>query len=101
MSLKLMFNLRPLLFIVFLLDFHLFLSSIFLFLLDLFALFLQSTRPDEVILLAVLGPGVYFANEYQKQKKCFWGVELGQCVGLTTSPPSVSRLSGRCGILNI
>jgi hypothetical protein len=29
------------------------------------------------------------------------GVERGFCVGLTTLPPSVSRLSRQCGILNI
>jgi hypothetical protein len=68
--------------------------------------------PDEVnfyiclILPAALGPGVYSAsnrNEYHKHKnnnvsgrvKCF------RCVGLTTLPPSVSRLSRQCGILNI
>jgi hypothetical protein len=60
------------------------------------------SRPDEVnaffsILPAALGPGVHSAsnrNEYQKQeKKCFWGEERGRCVGLTTLPPSVSRLS--------
>jgi hypothetical protein len=41
-------------------------------------------------------------NEYQKhKKKCFWGVKHGWCVGLTTLPPSVSRPSRQCGILNI
>jgi hypothetical protein len=39
-------------------------------------------------------------NEYQKQQKCFWGVERGQCVRLT-SLPSVSRLSRQCVLLNI
>jgi hypothetical protein len=48
--------------------------------------------PDEVNFL------IY---QYQKQKKCFWGVKCGGCVGLTTLPPSVSRLSRQCGILNI
>jgi hypothetical protein len=50
-------------------------------------------------------PGVYSAsnrNEYRKhKKKCFWGVERCRCIGLTTLPPSISRLSGQCGILNI
>jgi hypothetical protein len=70
-------------------------------------------RPDEVnefssiylILQAALGPGVHSAsnrNEYQKQKnKCFWGVECCRCVGLTALPPTVSRPSRQCGILNI
>jgi hypothetical protein len=31
----------------------------------------------------------------------FWRVKCGGCVGLTTLPPSVSRLSRQCGILNI
>jgi hypothetical protein len=53
---------------------------------------------------AALGPGLYSAsnrNEYQKQKNCFWGVEGGQSVGMTTLPPSVSRLSTPYGVLNI
>jgi hypothetical protein len=37
----------------------------------------------------------------ETKKKRFWGVKYGGCVGLTTLPPSVSRLSRQCGILNI
>jgi hypothetical protein len=37
----------------------------------------------------------------RSRKKCFWGVESGQRIRLTTSLPSVSRLSRQCGILNI
>jgi hypothetical protein len=58
-----------------------------------------------LILPAALGPGAYSAsnrNEYHKMKNtCFWGVKCGRCIGLTTLPPSVSRLSRQCGILNI
>jgi hypothetical protein len=36
-------------------------------------------------------------NEYQKQKITF----VGSIVRLTTLPPSMSRLSRQCGILNI
>jgi hypothetical protein len=32
---------------------------------------------------------------------CFWGVEHGRCVGLTTPLPSMSRLCRQCGMLNI
>jgi hypothetical protein len=31
----------------------------------------------------------------------FRDVKCGRCIGLTTLPPSVSRLSRQCGILNI
>jgi hypothetical protein len=37
----------------------------------------------------------------RSRKIMFSGVERGWCVGLTTLPPSVSRLSRQCGILNI
>jgi hypothetical protein len=57
-----------------------------------------------LILPAAVDPGVYSAsnrNRHQRHKKSFWGIERGRCVGLITSPPSVSRVSRQCGILNI
>jgi hypothetical protein len=45
---------------------------------------------------AALGSGVYSASkthEAEAEKYCLWGVERGRSVGLTTLPPSVSRLS--------
>jgi hypothetical protein len=37
----------------------------------------------------------------KSKKKCFLGAQCGRCLGVTTLPPSVSRLSRQCGILNI
>jgi hypothetical protein len=59
-----------------------------------------------LIFTAELGPGAYSAdnkNEYQnrKKEKCFLGAGRGRYIRLTTLPPSVSRLSKQCGILNI
>jgi hypothetical protein len=34
-------------------------------------------------------------------RECFFGVERGRLVSLTTSPPSLSRLPAQCGILSI
>jgi hypothetical protein len=45
---------------------------------------------------AALGPGVHPASNRR-----FWGVKCGRCVDLTSLPPSVSRLSRQCGIINI
>jgi hypothetical protein len=56
-----------------------------------------------LILPAALGPEVYSAsnrNEYQKQKNnnVSGGLNASGAKGLTTLPPSVSRLSRQCGI---
>jgi hypothetical protein len=41
------------------------------------------------------------ASNINENRKIFLVVKLGRCLRLTTLPPSVSRLSRQCGILNI
>jgi hypothetical protein len=68
------------------------------------------TRCGEILIYLILPAAVdaevYSAssrNDYRKHIKniYFQGVKCGWCVGLTTLPPSMNRLSRKCRILNI